>query len=328
MASAEEVMLVAHAALGPFLARLPDGETGARAKFIGWQAAVLAQSPMFELTPLGPSSQWGPNGELPPRILKLKAEQLGTPSFPPTGYAEEAIASYAVLSRLKQEGHIPREMRLQVAMPTPMGVLAAYMGPDGQRVAEPAYRKSFIEDIARITAEIPHDEMTIQWDVPQEIAVWEGKCDTYLLNPRAGIVGMLADLVGRVPEPVELGLHLCYGDIGHKHWKEPDLAVMVEFANAIIAGVQRRIDYVHMPIPRYWQRAEDFAALRELSGAPELFLGLVHMTDGLDGARHRIAAARVHRADFGVAASCGLGRRNREDIPRLLKLHRMVATLD
>lgn len=318
-------MLSAYAAFGPAIARLPDGETGARAKFIGWQAALLAQSPMFELTPLGPSSQWGPNGELPPRILKLKPGARGTPLFPPTGYAEEALASYAVLARLKRERRIPREIRLQVALPTPMGVLAAYMEPDGQRIAEPPYRERFIADVARITAGIPHDELTIQWDVPQEIAVWEGACDTYLARPRIEIVAMLAALMESVPEAVELGLHLCYGDIGHKHWKEPNLAVMVEFANAVAAGVHRRIDYVHMPIPRHWQQASHYSALRQFSVPSELFLGLVHATDGLDGAKRRIEAASPFRAEFGVAASCGLGRRKREDIPRLLELHRMVA---
>ncbi|MCW5773576.1 MAG: hypothetical protein KIT16_18180 [Rhodospirillaceae bacterium] len=329
-ADADQAMAAAWAHLGPGLARVPDGETGPRAKFIGWQAALLAQSGLFDHVPLGPSSQWAPNGELPPRILKLKPGAAGAPVFPPTGYAAAAIESYAVLERLKREGRVGESVRLQVCLPTPLGVLAAYMEPAGQRVAEPAYRARFEEDIAALAAAIPHDRLAIQWDVPQELAVWEGACDTYLDPPRDGVLRKLADLVDRIPPQVEAGVHLCYGDIGHKHWKEPDLALMVDFANALAVATRRRIDFVHMPVPRRWRTAEDFAALGRLRLAPEtrLFLGLVHATDGIEGARLRLDAARAHRAEFGVAASCGLGRRKPEDIGRILDLHRAVAALD
>lgn len=329
LADAEQVMMAASAALGHRLARLPDGETGARLKYIGWQAEVIARSGFFDLQPLGPSAQWAPNGELPPRILRLKPGATGAPQFPPTGYAEAALASYAILRRLQAVGRVAAHLRLQVCLPTPMGVLAAYMEPDGQRIAEPAYRARFLDDLAAIAAAIPHERLSIQWDVPQEIAVWEGRCDTHLARPRQEIVDLLAQLMDRVPPAADLGLHLCYGDIGHKHWKEPNLALMVDFANAAAGTAARRIDYVHMPVPRHWTRPDDFADLAHLrlSPATTLFLGLIHATDGIDGAQRRLDAARAHRAEFGVAASCGLGRRRPEDIRGLLDLHRAVTEM-
>jgi hypothetical protein len=39
----------------------------------------------------------------------------------------------------------------------------------------------------------------------------------------------------------------------------------------------------------------------------------------------RIAAAQQVVADFGVATECGMGRRNREAIPELLRIHSEVA---
>ena len=53
----------------------------------------------------------------------------------------------------------------------------------------------------------------------------------------AGIIERLVALIDRVPEAVEVGLHLCYGDISHRHWKEPDTAVMVgDFRYDLEAG--------------------------------------------------------------------------------------------
>ena len=57
----------------------------------------------------------------------------------------------------------------------------------------------------------------------------------------------------------------------------------------------------------------------------KVYLGLVHYTDGVDGAHHRIAAAERHLADFGIATECGFGRRpTHQDVRRLIALHAEV----
>lgn len=330
VASAEAAMTAAAQAIGPALKRIPDGETGPRSKFITWQAPVLAQAEQFETLPLGPQSEWGANGEFPPRIIRLKPGATGTPKFPATGYAEAAIASYGVFARLKAAGKIGRDVRFEIGLPTPLGVVAVFMEPDAQAVAEPAYRQRIIEDLDRICAAIPHAELCIQWDVPEEIAVWENHNTTCLDNPRDQIVDKLVELMNRVPEDAELGLHLCYGDISHKHWKEPDLGVLAALTNAVVARLRRRLDYVHMPIPRVWTDPARYRGLGDFKTAAgtQIFLGLVHLTDGEAGARARIAAAKRHLRSFGVATSCGLGRRNPTDIAKLLDLHRAVAAIE
>lgn len=82
-----------------------------------------------------------------------------------------------------------------------------------------------------------------------------------------------------------------------------------------------------MLVPR--NRTDDayFALLRRLRLHPEteLYLGLVHFTDGVAGTRRRIAAAQKVVADFGVATECDMGRRNSETIPELLHIHSEVA---
>ena len=84
-----------------------------------------------------------------------------------------------------------------------------------------------------------------------------------------------------------------------------------------------------MPVPR--ERDDDpyFAPLQNLAqqDGTELYLGLVHLSDGIDGARRRMAAAGRFVTDYGIATECGLGRRPAETIPALLALHRDVAAL-
>jgi hypothetical protein len=50
-----------------------------------------------------------------------------------------------------------------------------------------------------------------------------------------------------------------------------------------------------------------FRPRRELEIGPvtELYAGLVHYTDGVQGTRQRFSAARHFVSDFGVAPECG-----------------------
>src|SRR6185437_15922178 len=124
--------------------------------------------------------------------------------------------------------------------------------------------------------------------------------------------------------------HFCYGDPGHKHIIEPkDTGLMVDFANQLRDAIKRPITWIHMPVPR--DRSDDayFTPLKGLRLGPEteLYLGLIHLTDGVEGAKRRIAAAKRAAADFGIATECGFGRRPPETIPLLMELHRDVAAL-
>ncbi len=324
----ETVMSTAAERVGGPLKRIPDGETGARSKFITWQEKVLAQADQLDVTPLGPQAEWGPNGELPPRTVRLRPGAKGSPSFPRTGYAGVALDSYRIFSKLKSDGKIVKDVKFQVGLPTPLGVLSAFGDPKVQEFCEPNYRLRMMEDLDEIAAKVPHSELAVQWDLPLEIAIWEGEVDTFLPNPREDTVAKLVEMMQRLPRDIEQGLHLCYGDISHRHWKEPDLAIMVEFVNAVSAKLGRPIGYVHFPIPRNWTEPEKYEKLStlRLPAETKVFLGLVHQSDGVPGAKRRIEAASQYLPRFGVGTSCGLGRRKAADIPALFELHREIAT--
>ena len=119
-------------------------------------------------------------------------------------------------------------------------------------------------------------------------------------------------MANKVDPSVEMGFHLCYGDAGHKHFVGPtSTEVIVNVANAILKGLERRVQWFHMPVPKDRDDMEYFAPLRELKLAPEtmLYLGLVHANDHDGTMRRTRAAEQVSLGhSFGIATECGIGR--------------------
>lgn len=323
LANTEEVFRTTSSLLGDRLHRIPDGETGVRTNWIGWQFANFANNPNFEIVPPDPNSY------VPRSRFKLRTQVTpGDILFEQLGYADAAIASYAVFLQLKQAGIIPAAHRFQVSLPTPLAPVTSFVVKEDQATVEPAYQAAMLAELDKITTTIPHDELAIQWDVAIEFALLEGVMPTFLTDVKTGIIDRLVLLGNRVPADVEMGYHLCYGDAGHRHFKQPeDATKLVEVANAVSAGVTRTINWIHIPVPR--DRTDDayFAPLQNLKLHPEteLYLGLVHFTDGVEGTQRRIVAAQKHVSEFGVATECGLGRRPAETIPDLLHIHSQVS---
>ncbi len=321
--NADEVFRTASSILGERLRRIPDGETGVRTNWIGWQIEFLARNPNFEVIPPDPGSY------APLPSVKLRSPMSSDDiTFDNLGYADAALASYALFSQLKQEGVLPAHYRFQVSLPTPLAPVSAFVVSEDQAIVEPAYERAMLAELDRITNVIPHDQLAIQWDVAIEFGLWERTTFTHANGLKEQIIEKLVRLGNHVVDDVELGYHLCYGDAGHKHFIEPkDTANLVEVANAISAGVKRQINWIHMPLPRNRDDDAYFAPLRNLHLHPEteLYLGLVHYTDGVEGTQRRIAAAQKVIADFGVATECGFGRRASETIPELLRIHSEVS---
>ena len=321
--SAEHVFREVSRTLGDRLLRIPDGETGRRLDWIGWQSVLLSQHPQFEA--VMPEA----GARLP--HLRARLRPGVTPDevrFGPLGYADAARASYAVFARLKQAGAIPAHLRFQVCLPSPLAPVQAFVVPEHSRLVLPAYERRLLEELDEIAAAIPHAELAIQWDVAIEFTIWEG---LYAVPDRdqakLAALERLGRAGNRVPADVELGYHLCYGDYGHRHFVQPrDTRNLLEVANGVAARVGRTIEWLHLPVPRDRDDPAYFRPLRELRLGPEtrLYLGLIHLTDGVEGTTRRIAAARTSVPDFGVATECGLGRRDPATIPELLQLHAEV----
>jgi hypothetical protein len=315
------------AALGGLVRRIPDGETGERLFGITFQGERVRGAKGVDLL----SERTMLDGTRRPVLAAKPGASTAAVKFAEAGYAEAALKSYAEFARLREAGTIPADVRFQVSLPTPIGVIFGFFAPSSVRTVWPAYERRILLELDRIVHGIPPHDLAVQFDISTEIARILEFDDVAKNYPAEELARAVARVSDNVPPEIELGLHLCYGDMGHRHLVEPrDSRLMVEFANELAATIERPITWLHLPVPRDRDDDDYFAPLRELQLKPEteLYLGLVHMTDGIEGAKRRVAAAKRAVTDFGIAAECGLGRRPPETIPALLALHRAVAELD
>ncbi|MBA2488141.1 MAG: hypothetical protein H0V36_02315 [Chloroflexi bacterium] len=323
LTDAHDVFRAAADSLGDRVRRIPDGETGPRSDWIVWQYPVLSSRPQFEVTPPDPD-HYRPL----PRLRLRDGESADTVRFEGLGYAQAAIASFGEFARLKVAGLIPRGVRFQVSLPTPLAPISAFVAAENQASMEPVYQARMLQELAEIVDAIAHDQLAIQWDTNFELGMLEGVFPVWFSDVRGGILERLLRLGRHVPPDVELGYHLCYGDTQHRHYKEPeDARNLVEVANALAGSLDRPLNWIHMPVPRGRDDQAYYEPLRDLRLRPEteLYLGLVHATDGLEGTQRRIRAAQMCLDEFGVATECGWGRRAPQTIPGLLEIHRMAS---
>ena len=242
----------------------------------------------------------------------------------PTGYAEAALESFDLYTRLQREGVIPSGALFQVSLPTPMATAYMYVSPSARGAYLPAYERSLLSAVDEILASTPHDRLSIQWDVCQEVLLFEDYFPHRPADYKAQVFAELARLGNAVPQTVDLGYHLCYGSPRDEHLVMPeDMGILVETANGIADGLRRRLDFIHMPVP---QDRTDRGYFLPLDGLrlpvdTELILGLIHHDD-MTGDHARIDAARAFVDSFGVASECGWGRTDPARVPGLLESHR------
>ena len=332
MDDAESVFRTMAGRLGPWLARVPDGETGARHRWIYWQREMLLNHPAMELDPTAEPltlHEWDGSLLRTTELVRFRPDvDPSTVTFE-TGYAAAAIDSHAVFHRLRQEGVIEEGIRFQVSLPTPMASGYMYVSPTSLDAYLPVYERALLGALDQILDAVPPSELSIQWDVCQEVLMYEDYFPHRPDDYKEQVLDQLSRLGAAVPDEVELGYHLCYGSPRDEHLVMPtDLGISVEIGNGILSRATRRVDFLHMPVPQ--DRTDDayVAPLADLAPsaavAPEtgteLYLGLIHHDDA-DGDRARIEAARRVRDRFGIATECGWGRADPERVPGLVEAH-------
>jgi hypothetical protein len=308
------------------LRRVPDGETGPRQDWFHWQVHVLARQP--QLQGLAQATYASARGEDEVVFSRFRIRDGVTSEeleLGPLGYAEAAIASYQIVRDRKEAGKIPQDVRFQVSLPTPVAVTSGFLDPGHQEPFEEAYERHLTGEMRAICDVIPPQELAVQWDVAMEMGMLEGLFPTWVRGELlTGLTDRLVRLGDLVPESAELGYHLCYGNRGNKHWKEPaDAGKLADVANRVDAGTRRKIDWIHLPVPIERDDADYFAPLGNLSLQPgtQLYLGLLHKEDGVVGARRRYETARSVVPRFGIATECGMARESAQSMAGLLDLH-------
>ncbi|MFW8745223.1 hypothetical protein, partial [Mesorhizobium japonicum] len=268
---ADSVFRIVAEHLGDRAARIPDGEVGERFYWIQFQTFRLDET--RGLVRVGEELPYKIRGifDLRPFALDgtVPAAEL---QFPNLGYADAAIDSYATFASLKGQGVIPASTRFQVSIPTPVGVIGAFVVPDDRAVIEPVYERALFAEVARIADAIPHDQLAIQWDSAVEFGIleraeiggltmdsgWSG-------DPLQGVIDRAARQIGAVPADVEVGFHLCYGDVEEAHFIQPkDAGTLASVIRGLVDATPRPITWIHLPVPIERDDAQYFAPLAGL----------------------------------------------------------------
>jgi hypothetical protein len=316
--------------VGAAAPRLPDGETGARINWLRWQVGSFRDNPALVLV-VANRALADHNDTLVRPLFDLRPGVSDAQiAFGELGYAREAILSFRVFAELQQAGRIAPGTRFQVSVPTAIDLVTSYVAESARARVEPALEAALQREVAMMAEAIPPQRLAVQWDAAHAPIVLDGGGSLHFSDTLGGSVERIARHVGFVPDGVEAAVHLCYGDPGHKHVVEPgDLATCVAFANGICAAAPRQVDWIHMPVPRMRDDDAYFAPLATLQLQPgtRLYLGLIHHSDGIDGAARRIATAQRHVAAFGIATECGFGRRDPATLPALLDIHNAALAL-
>lgn len=312
--------------LGDLLPRVPDGEPGGRRLWISWQYPVLRAHPLLKVD----TNNLQKASAGLPKLRLADGVSAGQLAFGELGYAREARASYQDFLRARAAGKIGPNTRFQVCLPTPLAVIDAFCAKDAVLAIEPSYEAAMRKEVTKICAEIPHNDLCLQWDLCIEMILWDGRSTFYSqVVDKAGIIERVTRLCSDLPADVELGFHLCYGDFEGKHFIEPlDGESMVSLANELVKHAGHKVAYIHMPVPIARDDDAFFAPFKSLAfpAGCQLYLGLVHAADGTEGSLRRANAAKKVIPEFGIASECGLGRaKTPADVRKLLDLHGEVA---
>jgi hypothetical protein len=334
LADAETVMREITTRVPSGLRRVPDGETGDRDNWILFQLQKFLQWPSLTTAQLGDGGQG--DYERPPQLQLADGVDPAEMTWPNLGYADAYLASYQTFTALRGQGVIPADVRFQVEYPTPMASIGAYIVAAQQATLLPSYEQAMFADLDRVLAAVPPDDVAVQWDVAVEFGVLEEAFGPGGAHAFDLIVAALARCVDHVPAEVPAGLHLCYGDYGHTHFKQPEsLALQVRVLNAVAAAASRPVSFVSFTVPQYQRDDAYFAPLAELADdGIELNFALVpyHAAEQAAGTTDdqvrlidaALASSPGGGRDWGVCTECGMGRVDRADVPALLDLHREI----
>jgi methionine synthase II (cobalamin-independent) len=326
---AETAMRTAAEILGTHLWAVTDGETGDRSQWIWWQIGKLTAQDGIEMAGTHGNEEAGNEDyrEFPALAIDQSVTALPPRSL---GYADAAEESYAIFSRLRDEGAVPEGVKFQVSIPTPYATVVAWVREEDQERFLPIYADAIAEEVRAIAEAIPRDDLLIQYDVAVEFGALTGAFASGgdLGEPEV-VFQTLRDALSRTPDGVQRGIHLCYGDYKHRHFAVPqDLSLCVQMANA----VGDKADFVHMPVDRETGRKPAyFEPLRDLS-ANRLALGVIDYEGDEERTRELAEAAAEGSGgmEFAVATECGMARIDERgpgspSLERLLELHARVA---
>ncbi len=332
---AETVMREISSRIPNGVRRMTDGETGDRNYWISFQTRKFEQMPELEAVSVGQAYDTAAGAPDMPQLRLVRGASAEMINWPNLGYADEYTESFSIFERMRNEGTIPANVRFQMQYPTPLASMAGTIVLDDQPAVAASYEQALFADLDTALERLPHDRLAVQWDVAVEFGALEGAMGPKV--PMDVIAPGLVRCIERVPADVPVGMHLCYGDYGHQHFRQPEsLQMQVDLVNAVTSGAQRPVDFVSFTVPQGRNDGAYFEPLGGLRTGPdtELCFALVpyHPDDQAPGTTaeqiEHIDAALVNSAggarDWGICTECGMGRVDAADVTGLLDLHSQI----
>ncbi len=336
---AERVMREISSRIPTGVRRMTDGETGERGYWILFQIRKFVQMPEFESVMVGQAYETSPDAPEMPQLRLAEGASADTIDWPNLGYADAYAESFEIFDRLQKDGTIPGGVRFQMQYPTPLASMAGTIVPEDLTAVAASYETALFADLDKVLERLPHDHCAVQWDVAVEFGLLEGAMGPGSAIPMDQVTPGLLRCVDRVPGDVPVGLHLCYGDYGHQHFKQPESVQMqVGLVNAVVSAAHRPVNWASFTVPQARKDAGYFAPLHDLTAGPEteLYFALVpyHPDDQADGTTAEQAQqidtaldrSSAGRREWGICTECGMGRVAADDVPKLLDLHREILT--
>ena len=335
---AETVMREISSRIPTGVRRMTDGETGERNYWIDFQIQKFLAMPELETVSSGQAYETEDTSA--PAMPQLRLADGVSPdavTWPDLGYADAYIGSFQTFRALQEDGTIPADVRFQVQYPTPIAPLAGSIVPEDLPRLAMSYEAALLADLDKAIATIGHDRCAVQWDVAVEFGLLEDAFGPGTSPPFEDIAASLASCADHVPDDVPVGMHLCYGDYGHQHFKQPDsLDLQVRLVNAVLAAANRTVNWFSFTVPQGRGDEDYFAPLRDVQAGPDTELDFALVPYYPDDQPPSTTAEQVRLIDaalaqsssgpreWGICTECGMGRVASKDVPTLLDLHREI----
>ncbi len=307
---------------------IPDGETGERRDWVNRLVEHLRDHPDLELAREG---AWTSYTDTPAFRVK-KGRRL---RWIDLDYSAEFEKTWPVY----QDMVAGSGRRLQVGIPGHFDVAAIAFGfslPIALRNLGP-FRDATIREMGAIWGK-GGSQVVFQLEMPIELIMLSRLPRAAQPAAAKRFAREVLRLVEAAPSGSRIGLHLCLGDLNNEAMGNPtDAEPLVTLANAVMAEWPsgRVLEFLHAPFAHGSRPASidpDYYAPLSFLGIPEevRFIGGFIHEDGTikDQLMIRDQIEHILGRRIDVAASCGLGRRQRPAARKNLEIAKAVATAD
>ena len=328
---------------GERLVALPDGEigersdqypSGDRSQWVAGLAGRLSrESELFDVLDVGTLNEQGFPVDFDSTVRlrpRANSNELGERLI--LGYDTFARRSWPHFARLRASAQ-RRDLRMQVGLPTGLGVAASVLSPARALRFASAFATCVAREAHSTVSALGSENLLFQIEAPAEVVMAHR-------TPRVAwrlAVGPIIDLVRRLPDRVPVGIHFCYGDLNNIAAITPqDFGRLVGFAQSLLRRwpQSHTLAYLHLPFAAGSSPSPtDPAAYRELGrlelpSGSRLVAGFVHEAPSLESLETLLETIETARgAQVDVATACGLGRRSTETADELIRRCVHLATV-